>query len=344
MRLNLVSYLGILALLVVGLIQCSVKPESQGDFDVIYVFCDSLDWNDYREPLNDIFGTEIAMPVLEKEFLLKWISFKNYDRYKHYRNIFFLGRLDSEDEVSETVVGLLPPEAMEGIKKGDYFYIPKEDVWAFEQYVLFFVAPDKNTMIQRIYDLGELAYRDFKKSYYTRLKKQMFSRYENKELEEYIVSHFPFSLRVQHDYFVANESLTDNFLWLRRLHPDRSLTVHWMPYQDTIELSRSWVIQQRNKLAGKIYEGDVVVPEETTARTVKFKQWVALRLEGTWKNPKYMVGGPFRTIVFIDKATQFIFMIDFYVQAVGERKRIFLDQLDIMAHTFAPRAPGATAR
>ena len=33
-----------------------------------------------------------------------------------------------------------------------------------------------------------------------------------------------------------------------------------------------------------------------------------------------------------------IFMIDFYVQAVAQRKKLYLDQLDIMAHTFEAKS------
>jgi len=316
---------------------CSMKPNSEGNLDEIYVFSDSLDWLDYKEPLNDIFGKEYRTPVLEKEFLLKWVNFQKYEDYKHRRNIFFIGRLDGKDAVSEAIKKLLSEEIIKGVEKGDYFYIPKEDAWAFDQYVLFLVAPSKNDMIQRIYDMGQLAYEDFRKSYFTRLEKQMFERYENEELEKYIAEHFPFTIRVQHDYFVASESLTDNYLWLRRLYPDRSLLIYWVDYSDTMRINKEWVIRQRNKLTRKIYEGDVVVEEETIARRVRFHRWWALRLEGTWKNPKYMIGGPFRSITFIENKTRKVFTIDFYVQAVGKRKKIYLDQLDILAHTFFPK-------
>ncbi|NIV09770.1 MAG: DUF4837 family protein, partial [Aliifodinibius sp.] len=61
-------------------------------------------------------------------------------------------------------------------------------------------------------------------------------------------------------------------------------------------------------------------------------------LEGTWMNPKYMVGGPFRNMTFVDDKSNLIFMIDFYVRAIGQRKKVYLDQLDIMAHTFQSKA------
>ncbi len=275
--------------------------------------------------------------MLEREFLLKWVSFNQYKNYKQRKNLFFIGRLDGKDPVSEAILKILPDDIIQGITKGDYFYIPKKNAWALDQYVLFLVAPTKDAMIQRIYDMGQLAYDDFRKSYYSRLEKQMFQRYENKDLEKYIANHFPFRIRVQHDYFVADESLQKKYLWLRRLNPDRSLLVYWVDYSDTMNINRDWVIKKRNQLAKKIYEGDVVVPEETIARKVRFHRWWALRLEGTWKNPKYMIGGPFRSITFIENNTRRVFTIDFYVQAIGKRKKIFLDQLDILAHTFYPK-------
>jgi hypothetical protein len=257
-----------------------------------------------------------------------------------YRNLMFIARLDSEDPVSKEVTALLNEEVIEGIKSGEYFYIPQKDSWAFNQYVVYLVAPTKDEMIQRIYDLGELVFDDFEESYYTRLKEEMYARYENKKLEDYLLEHFPFTLRVQHDYEIVDESLENNYVWLRRIHPrrDRSLAVHWISYSDSIDINFGWIVKQRNQLGQWSYQGDVVVEEETHLEQVRFSRWPAYRLEGTWKNPELYVGGPFRSIVFVDKKSDLIFLIDFYVQAVGERKKIFLDQLDIMAHTFRSKS------
>ncbi len=314
--------------------QCGVKPDSQGEFDEIYVFADSLDWLVYEEAIRDIFAKEYRTPVLEPEYLVKWRPFDRFDTYKKFRNIFFLARLNSEEPVSANVKALLSEAIIEGIQKGDYFYIPKKDVWALDQYVLFLVAPTQEGMIQRIYDYGEAIYQDFERSYYQRLKRFVYARYENKELEEYLRTHFPFTIRVQHDYFLADENLEEGYVWLRRLNPDRSLFVHWLPYTEGQEINPRWIIDQRNRLAAKIYEGDVIVEEETFGRRITFKGFPAYRLEGTWKNPKYVIGGPFRNITFIDKGNGLVFMIDYYVQAIGKRKKVFLDQLEIMAYTF----------
>ena len=191
-------------------------------------------------------------------------------------------------------------------------------------------------MIQKIVDLGELAYQEFRKSYFQRLKKQMFDRMEQKDLQAYLEKHFPFTMRVQHDYFIANEDFEQNYVWIRRLDPDRSIMVHWLPYTDEIQLNSRWIIDERNKLGKLIFSGDEVVEDETKAYSVRFKDWSAIRLEGTWKNDSLTLGGPFRNISFIDSASQRIYMIDYYVQAIGKRKVPFLDQLNVIVHTFEP--------
>ncbi|NIV09771.1 MAG: DUF4837 family protein, partial [Aliifodinibius sp.] len=78
-----------------------------------------------------------------------------------------------------------------------------------------------------------------------------------KDLEEYLINHFPFKIRIPSDYFIANESVEFNYVWVRRLNPDRSLMVHWVPFSDTIDVNDEWVIKERNKIAEMIYEGDV---------------------------------------------------------------------------------------
>ncbi|RMG63319.1 MAG: DUF4837 family protein, partial [Calditrichaeota bacterium] len=274
------------------------KPDSHGEFDEIIVFADSTDWLEYQDHFKAIFARLIKTPVLEPEYVLSWKSFDRFEQFKQFRNIFFIARLDADLPVSSEVKHLLSPEIVAGIRSGKYFYIPKKDVWANDQYVCFFVAPSREAMIQRIYDLGKLAYDDFERYYYDRLYRFMYRRYENTDLERYLKDHFPFSLRVQHDYFVADENLQRGYVWLRRLDPDRSLTVHWLPLADSVQLSYNWVVKERNRLAGWIYEGDVVVEAETTHRPIRFLGMPALRIEGTWKNPKYVIGGPFRTVAF----------------------------------------------
>ncbi|RMI15297.1 MAG: DUF4837 family protein [Calditrichaeota bacterium] len=323
---------------------CETKPPSIGELDEIYVFADSVDWPDYQHALDTLFGKITLMPVAEKEYLIRWRPFSEFEQYKTRKNLMLIARLDSKLPVSAEVSSLLSEEIKAGITSGKYFYIPQKDVWALEQYVVFLVAPTKNDMIQRLYDLGQLVYDDFEKAYYNRLRNQMFRYMENKDLEEYLAKHFPFTLRLQPDYILVDESLEERYVWLRRFQQlpngliDRSIVVHWMPYTDTIRITYDWIVKQRNRLAAKLYEGDVIVEEET--RLVKgtfgnrYHQWPCLRLEGTWKNMKHLIGGPFRTIVFVDKKTNRIYMIDFYVTAPGRRKKPLLDQLEVIAHSF----------
>lgn len=327
--------LPVLFILLLGLLwSCSWMGDSIGQDDEIIVFADSLDWPYYQDALNSVFGKLIKMPVPEREYILTWVPFKNFEKYKKYKNIFILGRLNSEYPVSENVKALLNEDIISGVKEGKYFYIPKHNTWAVNQYLLFLVAQSREDMIQKIHDLGDLIYQDFRSFYYARLKKKMFKRMEQKELERYIAAHFPFTMRVQHDYFIADENLDENYVWIRRLYPDRSILIHWLPVSPDFQLTSRWVIDERNRLAKKLFEGDVVVEEETRAYSVDFKRWKAIRLVGTWRNDKYVIGGPFRTLAFIDRSLGRLYMIDFYVQAVGKRKKPFLDQLEVIVHTF----------
>lgn len=313
---------------------CETKVDSVGEDDEIIVFADSLDWINYKEPMNSVFGNYIKTPVLERDYLLKWEPFEHFEHYKKFKNIFILGRLNSNQPVSQNVRSLLNDDIIAGVKSGNYFYIPKKDAWAMHQYVLFLVANSEEDMVQKIVDYGDLMYKDFQSYYFTRLKAEMFKRMEQKELEKYIANHFPFTIRVQHDYFIADENLEDGYVWIRRLHPDRSILVHWQTVSPEFKLSTGWVVQERNRLAKEVYEGDVVVEEETRAKFIRFKEWNAVKLEGVWKNEKYMIGGPFHNITFIDRNLNRLYFIDGYVQAIGRRKKPFLDQLEVIMHTF----------
>ncbi len=336
-RRKILSIITSLMFMFLILWNCSSTGKAYGEDDLVHVFADSVDWPYYEEVLYSVFGTFIRTPIPEREFLFKWISFEKFDQYKRYKNIFIFGRLDSKDPVSDNVRNILNPDVIEGVKRGTYFYIPKEDVWAGNQYVMFLVAESRDAMIQKIVDLGDLPYQDFKKYYYQRLKEQMFQHMEQKELEEYIEDNFPFFIRVQHDFFIADENLQENYVWIRRLDPDRSILVHWLSISNDFQMTTRWVIDERNRIAKKIYSGDIIVEEETRALSTQFKGRNAIKLEGTWRNDSLIVGGPFRNITFIDKETTRLYMLDYYVQAVGRRKVPFLDQLNVIIHTFQVR-------
>ena len=333
---NFRLYILILVLASCGFIvyDCGTMGTAVGDNDIVYVFADSADWPLYQEPLNTIFGKYVRTPIMEREYLLEWVPFEKFGAYKKSKNIFILGRLNSKDPVSEDVKSLLNKDIMEGVKTGKYFYIPKKNVWAYNQYVLFFVANSVDDMIQKIIDLGELAYQDFRKYYFTRLRDEMFEHMEQKKLESYIADNFPFTMRVQHDYFIADESFKENYVWIRRLDPDRSILVHWLTKPDSFQLTSRWIIDERNRLAQKVYHGDKVVEDETKAYSINFKGWNAIKLEGTWSNDSLQVGGPFRDITFIDPNLDRIYMLDYYVQAIGKRKVPYLDQLEVLIYTF----------
>ena len=317
-----------------GIVGCKQKSEAIGNLDEIIVFADSVDWQDYKDGLERIFGKEYLTPVVEKEFILRWKPVSQLEEFKKYKNIMFIGSLDSKLPVSRMIQDLLDEQVVAGIKSGDYFYIPQTDVWARRQYVVFLVAPTRSDMIQRIYDLGELVYDNFRETYYNRLTERIYKHMENKDLEEYLATHYPFTLRIPADYVLVDQSQEERYVWLRRLHPDRSMFIHWIPYHDSIRIDFDWIVATRNKIAPKIYEGDVVVEDETHLEQVQFAGRPAYRLEGTWKNPTLVVGGPFRNTTFVARENNLIYMIDFYVQAIGQRKKMYLDQLDIMAHTF----------
>ncbi len=310
------------------------KPYAIGNLDQIIVFADSLDWVEYKDGLESHFGKIYRMPLDEKEYLLEWRPAHKFDEFATHKNIMFLSRLDSRATISARVNRLLSDEVKAGINSGDFFYIPQYDTYALDQYVVFLVAPDKDGMIQRLYDEGELVYDNFRESYYKRLEELLFLRYEKTQLSEYIETYFPFTLRIQADFDLLDESVENRYIWLRRFRPDRNLAVYWEPLTDSTKINMEWMIKARNALGKRIWEGDEVVVEETSAERVQFARRPALRMEGTWRNPTHWVGGPFRSTAFVDREQGLVFLVDISVHAVNQRKKPYLDQLDVMAHTF----------
>jgi hypothetical protein len=90
----------------------------------------------------------------------------------------------------------------------------------------------------------------------------------------------------------------------------------------------------RDSLTTVHFEADSIDLNDTYLQLVQFRGRETKKLIGIWQNHRHYIGGPFRTYAFADPVEKYMYLIDMSVTAPGERKKPYLDQLDIMANTF----------
>jgi len=325
----LIAMLSVLFLLT----QCKIRRTSLGYQNRIFVFADSLIWEKVEPDLRSVFEKVIYVPHTERSFFLENKALAELKGLKQRMNLFFIGFTESEDEVSSYLKKILPAEFISQVEAGQNFYAYKPDLFAKQQIGLFMIARNDSDFKARLALNREDLFTSFNQRYFERLEETMFDRGEQKDIEEYLARHFNWKVRVQHDFFVADEDVQTRFAWLRRVQPNRWISV-WHVNGDSTLLLREAMMDERDRFALSRYEGDVIDRESTELVYSVLNEMPARKISGVWRNDSLLVGGPFRTYIVPDKQGQGYFFVDIAVMSPGELKKPYLDQLEVIANTF----------
>jgi hypothetical protein len=198
---------------------------------------------------------------------------------------------------------------------------------------IFLSSANKKQLLQNLTNYSERIYTEMEKYHFQRLNKIMYSDNEQYDVENYLASTFGWKIRIPYEFQVVKKSDDYNFIWIKRTDPSRSIFVYRMK-GDSALINEEWLIDKRNELATKYYEGDSVDTEDTYALYTRLSKFSALKLVGVWQNHQQILGGPFRTYAFYDSKNSYIYLIDISVVAPGKRKKPYLDQLEVIARTF----------
>lgn len=312
---------------------CDVRPTTMGYQNRIFVVVDSLVWEDVKTEVVEVFHSAIKTPHVENSFSIERIPLQKLNGFKERMNIFLIGLENGKTETDEYIRSNLPEKFKQGVRDDKYFYLFKDDMFARNQIGIIMYAKDAHNFNHNFSVLKNEIFETFRKKYYARLKEGMYSKGEQTKIEEYLADNYGWKVRVQHDYFIANQDKDDHFIWLRRVSPNRWLSV-WKVKGDSSLLDSARLFDIRDRFTGKYYEGDHVVREDSYFTETLFNGNNTKRIIGLWQNDSLLVGGPFRTYLIYNLPDSSLYFIDYAVMAPGKLKQPFLDQLEVMARTF----------
>ncbi|MBD3225189.1 MAG: DUF4837 family protein [Caldithrix sp.] len=314
---------------------CDVKQTSMGYQHRLFIIVDSTLWKSIKTPVDEQFHSIIHTPHVENSFYTTPIPLEDLNEFRSRMNLMFIGLANRDDPVSKYMRDVLPTEVTNDVESGRYFYVFQDDLFARDQIGIFLYAKDKQDFLTRFNTYKDDIYSKFEKKYFARLKKTMFEHGYEKEIYDFLKKNYGWTIKVQHDYFIAIQDLQDNYVWLRRIQPDRWISI-WELNDFTAKVNRDTLIQIRNRMGQKYYEGDQVVEEDTHFEHSMLSGRESKKLVGVWKNDSLMVGGPFRCYAFKSEQKQALYVIDIAVMAPGQNKKPYLDQLEVIADTFDP--------
>ncbi len=314
---------------------CEMQRRALGDDHIIAVVADSTMFTLLKPALSKAIEKELRTPWPEKIFEIKYVLPGELKSAVMRQNVVMLGTLDGKDQTSQQVQSMLSESMKQRVQAGEAYLFRKDSPWAKGQLLLVLAAPTAGELFDRIDENADYIFSILREHSLERTKKIMFSRYEQKKIEDMLLQKYGWTLRVQHDYVVFQEIPEAGFVHLRRTSPERWLFVHWEETDDpTVVTDREWMIKKRNEIGRLFYEDDVVVDTLYTFYEDEIAgRWV-LVFQGLWENNKRIAGGPLKIFAFYDENTRRAYMIDIAVFAPGKRKEPFMRQLEIMARTF----------
>jgi len=312
---------------------CNIKPGTLGAQYRIFVVADSTLWQAVKPQMQALFEKELVTPHTEKSYFLTMIPLDKLNSLNDRMNIFFIGILNGDGAVDQYLTKYMPQNFKQGVEDGNYFYSFNDDMFARDQISLIMLAKNKQAFSANLEAMKDEIFNAFTQKYYARLKKTMFERDDNPSVQNYLAKHFGWNLQLQQDYFIARQDLDGKYVWLRRIHPNRWISI-WETESNEDSLGLDTLKQIRTRMARKYYQGDIVVDEDLTLEQVDFNGHPAQKMTGLWQNDSLIVGGPFRLYAVKDEQQKKTYFIDIAVMAPGELKKPYLDQLEVIAHTF----------
>jgi len=316
------------------------KPIAYGDDRDIYVFCDEASWKLAQDMLKRSLEREVFVVVNEHYFNLIRADIKEIDQLMKYKNLLFLGDLESKTAVSNHVKGSMPKRLVERVQNsGGEMFIAKNR-WVKDQVVVYMVGSTQENLLK----LNILQTNRLFTLFLNRLgERRAYQAYLTKTIPEDFFQPFPFTIKLPENYRVYADDRKNRFLsFLYRISsqspdsPDKYVSVYYETMQ-TDSLNLDWLLSKRKELAANYYDKDEFDPKLLRSEKVTFNNYSGWRLIGPWKNMKHSIGGGFQTFAFYDAKQKKAFLIDNVVYFPAGDKLPELLELQKLSLTFTAK-------
>jgi len=248
--------------------------------------------------------------------------FNNYDKF---HTLFLYGSLKDE-----FINVLLNPEAKQATQKDTFTLFKINDLWAKDQLVVILVAAEPEYIPTGITKYQEFISKIFEQNYYDRIKKNYYADRIDEKIKNQLKK-FGITCDLKEGWLIDSTYQDEDFIFVHTHFPDRSIFF----YKEKLkgELTDSFVIQKRDGLTKKYYNGDYILQELTSAERISFKGMTGIKLRGVWQNDSLVAGGPFLSYFLINKQNMF-YVIDGMLFAPGERKSDYFTKLKVIMNSF----------
>lgn len=330
------------------------RPPANGLEGTITVVVDSTTW---RGPIGEAIRAELGqdietLPIPEPAFRLERLNLNPQvlDKIiKKKKYVLFAAALDEQTSVGEFMRASLDSASAQVITGGRSVVIQRPDLWYRKQLVVYATGPSPEAVAAELRQKGETLRYAYNIQTRHRLTEDMFRRKRQTEKEAELMAAHDFAVNVQHDYFLAQDTLYTktekpiHFIRMRRVLTDtwREIFVAYIENGDPSDITPEWIIATRDSLTEAFvrgtYEDSYVMVDQRRpleSENINFLDRFAYETRALWRMTGDAMGGPIVNYTFYDEAQRRIYMIDGMVFAPKYDKREFLRQMEVIAYTF----------
>ena len=298
------------------------------------IVVDSLDLPVIRSEVNKRFGRTIYTPQPETEFQMSWIDAAELVDYTSAPLVLLAATIDGDGPTSNLLRKMLSPDIMEGVNSGEYVVFKRENPWSRPQMLLIVLGRDQKELGANIAEWSDSLYVWADGFERNRVQNQLFRKGEQRDIEKHISDQYGFKLRVMHDYLIAQENDSLDYIRLIRHYPERWIMVATGELNRDQDFNAQFIYDHRKSIGGSFLDPVLTYDDNWSSEDVSFGGGNAILVRGLWATLSPTGGGPFFCYGFMIPDSDRYYLIDGAVFAPGEEKIHFLWQLEVIAKTF----------
>jgi len=324
------------------------KPNAFGRADMITVVTDEEIWNDgVKDTIDYYYGSAyVILPQPEPIFDIQHftpLQIRNYEVRRKQRCYLIVANLENEKALSSQFVKQDIGEENYRRAMSDSTFNTKvaRDRWALGQLVIYVWGRNKAELIDNLKINFPGITKRINKFDERQYEATVYFGGENITAKNTIIKTLGVELRVPEEYVIAISDTST--AWLRNETDKASLNIliHRIKYTDKRQLTKEGLKNLRNNV-GKAYVSSSVPDSYMRINDVDLPLYVdpvtidnkfALHGRGIWDIVNDFMGGAFVSYLIYDEEEGELILIDGFVHAPGEDKRLFMQQLNHILKT-----------
>lgn len=327
-------YILFIGLLLTGT-ACNYKPPVIGQEDLLVIVASDEDRPLLEPLLEDVFLREIATPMPELVFKLKWITPYEFEDYRHYNNLIVASLSNPVDSTGDLLIRrILGAERVEeALAGGNPIYLAT-DYLAKGQIFLGITAHSSEHAQQELQRLKTWLFDQFEQQLRRRQYESVYKYKTEKKLEQQLEQDYDFSLRIQNDFIIIKEKPEQNFVWLGRGYPYRWVSIHWIEGGDSIQINRAWAWEHMEYIADDLF-GSIYLDSLFRTTELGMEKGHEIMIQrGVWAHKEQTAGGPFVNYIFRDREQNRVYFLTGVVFNPGRAKVLLIKRIETIMRTF----------